>query len=48
MCSIQSGLFISCVVLICNIISFELFEFLKFDRNITLISTTIFILGGLF
>ena len=47
MCSIQGGLFISCVVIICNIIRFGIFEFFKFDWNIILISLKIFILGGL-
>jgi uncharacterized protein (TIGR00297 family) len=46
-CSIKGGLFISFVVVICNIIRFGIFEFLKFDRNIIVISLKIFILGGL-
>ena len=46
-CSIKGGLFISFVVVICNIIRFGIFEFLKFDRNIIVISLKIFILGAL-
>ena len=47
LCSIQGGLFISLVVVICNIFRLGLFEFLKFDRNVILISLKVFILGGL-
>lgn len=46
-CSIRGGLFISFIVVICNIARFGVFEFLKFDRNIIVISIKIFVLGGL-
>ena len=46
-CSILGGLFISFVVVVCNIARFGFFEFIKFDRNIILISIKIFFLGGL-
>ena len=47
LCSIYGGLFISFCVVICNILRFGIFEFLKCDRNIVIISTKIFFLGGL-
>ena len=46
-CSIRGGLFISLIVVMCNIVRFGVFEFLKFDRNIIVISIKIFVLGGL-
>ena len=47
MCSIQGGLFISFVVVICNIFRYGLFNFLKLDFKIVSIAIKIFIIGGL-
>ena len=47
LCSIKGGLFISGVVVICNILRFGLLNFLKFDMNLFIICFKIFILGGL-
>ena len=47
LCSIQGGLFISLVVVICNIFRYGFLKFLKFDKVIILISIKIFILGGI-
>ena len=45
--SIKGGLFISGVVVICNILRFGLLNFIKFDMNLFIICFKIFILGGL-
>ena len=47
LCSIKGGLFISGVVVICNILRFGLLNFIKFDMNLFIICFKIFILGGL-
>ena len=47
LCSIKGGLFISGVVVICNILRFGLLNFIKFDMNLFIICYKIFILGGL-
>ena len=46
MCSIQGGLFISFVVVICNIFRYGILKFLEFDIKIIFIAFKIFIIGG--
>ena len=45
-CSIQGGLFISLVVVICNIFRYGIFNFMKFDLRIIFIAVKIFLVGG--
>ena len=47
MCSIQGGLFISFVVVLCNIFKYGIFNFLKLDKNIIIIGLKIFLIGGI-
>ena len=46
-CSIQGGLFISLVVIICNILRYGIFGFFKINKNIMLIIVKILIIGGI-
>ena len=47
MWSIQGGLFISLVVIICNILRYGIFGIFKFNKNIMLIIVKILIIGGI-
>ena len=46
-CSIQGGLFISLVVVICNILRYGIFILIKFKNNEFVIITKILIIGGI-
>ena len=47
LCSIQGGLFISLVVVICNIFRYGIFILMKFNNNEFVIITKILIIGGI-
>ena len=47
LCSILGGLFISLIVVVCNIFRYGAFAFIKFDLKIILIAVKIFLVGGL-
>ena len=45
LCSIQGGLFISLIVVVCNIFRYAAFAFIKFDPKRILIAVKIFLVG---
>ena len=47
MCSIKGGLFISFVVIICNVLRYGISNFIKFDLKIIIVAVKIFLIGGL-